>query len=325
MAQSSRTSRPEQTARDDARHALRSRRGAHAVSARPVLLQSAEPVPPPWSKFREPTSALPQVIGGYHGGCIDGAVALPLTGEGFQVVHPERNRVFGHPDLIDMIRDLGARLSQLNLPTLAIGDLGQPRGGPTPSGHASHQTGLDVDIWFVPPWLGRPLSMVDAKRTVPSRLFDDEIVTVLELAASDPRVERLFINPVLKRAVCERSSGIDRAWLRKLRPWYGHDDHFHVRLACPADSPACIEQQPLPPGDGCDQLSAWLRHKPAPQRRRVQLASITRATQPAAAPKPSAPPDIPDGCRALLDPSPPGFSVSAVTTDFTPRADSITN
>jgi len=28
-------------------------------------------------------------------------------------------------------------------------DLGQPRGGPTLSGHRSHQSGLDVDIWFL--------------------------------------------------------------------------------------------------------------------------------------------------------------------------------
>ncbi len=26
----------------------------------------------------------------------------------------------------------------------------QPRGGPTLSGHASHQTGLDADIWLTP-------------------------------------------------------------------------------------------------------------------------------------------------------------------------------
>jgi penicillin-insensitive murein endopeptidase len=251
------------------------------------------------------------VIGGYSGGCIDGAVPLPLAGEGFRVVRPERNRVFGHPQLIDSIRDLGARLSERRLPTLSIGDLGQPRGGPTPSGHASHQSGLDVDIWFVPPWVGRPLSMVDARRKAPSPLFDDEMVTMLELAASDPRVERIFINPVLKRAICERSIGLDRVWLRKLRPWYGHDDHFHVRVACPADSPTCIAQEPLPPGDGCDQLSAWLRRKTTPARSRAR--TIARTTRPAGASEPSDLADMPDGCRALLDPSPPRLPQSAQT------------
>jgi penicillin-insensitive murein endopeptidase len=285
-----------------------------------VRLPSTEAVPTtPWSQFREPTSALPQVIGGYSAGCIDGAVRLPLVGEGFQVVHPERNRIFGHPDLINLIRDLGARLSELSLPALSVGDLGQPRGGPTPSGHASHQTGLDVDFWFVPPWGGRPLSMVDAKRRVPSPLFDDELMTVLEQAASDPRVERIFINPVLKRAVCQRS-GVDRSWLRKLRPWYGHDDHFHVRIACPADSATCIAQPPLPPGDGCDQLSVWLRHKAGPRRSKVRLASATRTSAPANVPEPSAAPDLPASCRALLDPSPPSYSLSALPVTFTAPA-----
>jgi penicillin-insensitive murein endopeptidase len=279
----------------------RTARGAHhAPRATPTATSDANAMP--WSQFREPTRALSQVIGAYSSGCIDGAVALPLTGEGFAVVHPERNRVFGHPDLIAMIRDLGARLAELRSPPLSISDLGQPRGGPTPSGHASHQTGLDVDIWFVPPWLGRPLSMVDARRRAPSPLFDDEIATVLELAASDPRVERIFINAVLKRAMCERKGGPDRTWLRKLRPWYGHDDHFHVRVACPADSPTCVAQKPLPPGDGCDQLGVWLRPKSPPRHSRARLAAAVETARP----------ELPEGCRALLDPSPPGFPVSTL-------------
>jgi penicillin-insensitive murein endopeptidase len=232
-------------------------------------------------------------------------VPLPLAGDGFRVVHPDRNRVFGHPQLIDVIRDLGARLVERKLPAISVGDLGQPRGGPTPGGHASHQTGLDVDIWFVPPWLGRPLSMVDAVRRAPSALFDDEVIATLERAASDARVERIFINPVLKRAICERS-GLDHVWLRKLRPWYGHDDHFHVRVACPADSPTCVAQEPLPPGDGCDQLGAWLRKKTLPERGRPR--ALARATPPPPT-EPAA--NLPNGCRALLDPSPPSRSAQA--------------
>ena len=46
-----------------------------------------------------------RAIGGYSAGCIDGAVALPKVGEGFRVAKPERNRVFGHPLLVGMIRD----------------------------------------------------------------------------------------------------------------------------------------------------------------------------------------------------------------------------
>jgi hypothetical protein len=47
-------------------------------------------------------------------------------------------------------------------------------------------------------------------------------------------------------------------WMSKVRPWYGHDDHIHVRLKCPADSPNCRAQPPVPGGDGCDKsLDHW--------------------------------------------------------------------
>src|ERR1700761_2549400 len=91
----------------------------------------------------------------------------------------------------------------------------------------------------------------------PSARFGPKVARMIELAAEDARVERLFLNPLLKRALCERTTG-DRRWLQKVRPWWGHDDHFHVRLACPADSPECVPQPPLPPGDGCDALGWWL-------------------------------------------------------------------
>ena len=221
-------------------------------------------MPTPWALFRTPTLHPPRAIGGYSAGCIDGAVALPLRGVGFRVAKPERHRIFGHPLLVDMIRDLGKHLLALHLPPLSVGDLGQPRGGPAPTGHASHQTGLDVDLWFLPPVAGQALSMVDRARMQPSPRFTAKVMRMLMLAASDVRVERIFVNPILKRAMCERTAGAaDRSWLHKLRPWWGHDDHFHVRLACPADSPQCTPQAPLPPGDGCDRAGVVVRRQGA--------------------------------------------------------------
>jgi penicillin-insensitive murein endopeptidase len=289
-------------------HARRSHM-AHRARATHEPSRQAQPVQTPWSQFRSPTAAFPQVIGGYSGGCIDGAVPLPLSGEGWREVRPDRNRIYGHPDLIEYIRDLGWRLWDNNLPALSVSDLGQPRGGPTPTGHASHQTGLDADIWFVPPWAGKALSMIDARHKRPSPLFDEDVVKVLELAASDPRVERIFVNPILKRAVCERTvDEFDRTWLQKLRPWQGHDDHFHVRLACPADSPVCVPQPPLPPGDGCDQLGRWLRAKTLANKYKDPTPYVAKAL---ATPPPPPPPPLievttqmPDTCRALLDPLP---------------------
>ena len=252
---------------------------------------SPTPSPTPWSWFRTPTKTPAKSIGGYSAGCIAGAVGLPLTGEGFHIARPERNRRFGHPALIGMIRELGHKLNQLHLTPLSVGDLGQPRGGPAPTGHASHQTGLDVDLWFLPPSGGRALSMVDPTGKRPASRFGARAIRLLELASLDERVEQIFVHPALKRAICQRVTR--RAWLRKLRPWWGHDDHFHVRLACPADSPECVAQPALPPGDGCDQLGWWFDAKAQADRERGHQSYSSKV---------GAAPVLPERCTELLAP-----------------------
>jgi penicillin-insensitive murein DD-endopeptidase len=249
----------------------------------------AEPsVPAVWSAFRTPSGGPAQAVGGYSKGCIAGAARLPLKGDGFRVTKPERGRVFGHPSLIALIRELGKQVKKLKLGALPVGDLAQARGGPAPTGHASHQTGLDVDIAYSTP----QVSMVDSERKRPSALFTAKVARVLALGAADPRVDRIFVNPVLKQALCERP-GADRDWLRKVRPWWGHADHFHVRLACPPDSPACEPQTPLPEGDGCGELAWWFDEKAQAERERER--GVYNA-------KVGAAPELPEGCRALLEP-----------------------
>ncbi|HEX4457017.1 MAG TPA: penicillin-insensitive murein endopeptidase, partial [Polyangia bacterium] len=183
------------------------RRGPGWLAAALVLmaLPAAASPPTPWSRAHTPTAGPARSIGGYSAGCIAGAVALPLRGDGFRVAKPERNRVFGHPLLVSLIRSLGAQLVTAKLPPLFVGDMGQPRGGPAPSGHASHQTGLDVDIWFAPP-SAKEASMVDAAQKRASPRFTPEVAHVVELAAENPAVERIFLNPLLKRALCERTT-----------------------------------------------------------------------------------------------------------------------
>jgi penicillin-insensitive murein endopeptidase len=262
------------------------------IAALPLAAARADGPSTPWAAFRVPTKNPPRSIGGYSAGCIDGAVALPLSGPGFRVAKPERNRIFGHPLLVGLIRDLGRRLVELKQPPISVGDLGQPRGGPAPTGHASHQTGLDVDLWFLPPVAGEALSMVDRARKQPSPRFTAAVMHLLELTADDARVERIFVNPILKRAVCERTAGSgDRAWLRKLRPWWGHDDHFHVRLACPADSPACTAQAPLPPGDGCGELAWWFDDKAQADREKGHQTYAAKV---------GASPPLPEGCQTMI-------------------------
>jgi penicillin-insensitive murein DD-endopeptidase len=191
-----------------------------------------------------------------------------------------RRRFFGHPLLIRYLQDLGAAAAQKGLGILLIGDLGQARGGPMPNGHRSHQNGLDVDIWFWLPGDGRALTIAERETIeAPSMLTADgqglderqwsqRQADVLRLAAGFDTAARIFVNPLIKRALCEQSPGAP--WLQKLRPWWGHDDHFHVRLHCPTGEGACQNQDPLPAGDGCGADLAWWfseeARKPPPRR-----------------------------------------------------------
>jgi len=252
----------------------------------------------PWSRAGAPTIGAPAAIGSPAKGCLAGAVALPWDGPGYQVIRLSRRRYFGLPETVDFVRRLGVKAAAAGLPVLYVGDMAQPRGGPLPFGHASHQTGVDVDIWFtlapkptLPPSAREdvplPSMLLANWRAVDPKVFGERQVTLLRLAATDPRVDRIFVNPVIKATLCRRLPPRDHAWLGKLRPWFGHDDHFHVRLTCPPDSPECARQAAVPPGDGCDAtLASWVRDQ--------------RPPDPAAAAPRRSLPVLPAECRAVL-------------------------
>lgn len=236
-----------------------------------AILAEANPDLKRWSKVTEPAPARPtaQSIGDYTAGCLRGAVSLPFRGEGYQVMRLSRQRYYGHPDLIRFIESMGRSAVEQGWGTLLIGDLGQPRGGPTLTGHRSHQTGLDVDVWYLlsqqaalrsltteerEKW-GAPSMLLARSGRIDDSKWTERHAQMLETAARMPEVERIFVNASIKRWLCERTS--DRRWLGKIRPWWGHDDHFHVRLQCPAESPDCRRQEPVPKGDGCDASLDW--------------------------------------------------------------------
>jgi penicillin-insensitive murein DD-endopeptidase len=259
-----------------------------------------------WGKVTTPAPGAPRAIGYYSTGCVQGARALPLDGPGYQVMHPSRTRHFGHPDLIDFIARLGQAVHAKGLAPLLIADLSQPRGGRARGGHASHQTGLDVDIWYwhPNPKAAHPLSSKDRERLRARSILDGKAGTIraqwktrvteaLRATAADPRVTRIFVHPIIKRDLCADADG-ERAWLGKVRPWYGHDDHFHVRLACPTDSPDCQPQEATPPGDGCGEDLDWWFDKEA-QAERLKARAEYRA-------KVVSEPKLPPQCEALIKP-----------------------
>ncbi|MCR5535986.1 MAG: penicillin-insensitive murein endopeptidase [Succinivibrio sp.] len=212
-------------------------------------------------------AATPEIFGTYNNGCIRGAVALK-SGEHYQVQKwgPERN--YGHPELIDYIHRLVDMAKAEGLPDLLIGDLSKPYGGPFGKGssHSSHNIGLDVDISFdfaTPKKSDYELShpqdfyIVD-RRNRPTELFTEQHYKLIYLATLDPRVERIFVAPGIKRELCALTEGQERSWLGKVRPWFAHRGHMHVRLGCPEGNPYCKVQKAPPPGDGCGaELMSW--------------------------------------------------------------------
>jgi penicillin-insensitive murein endopeptidase len=223
--------------------------------------------PMTWGEIFAPARGAPRAIGSYTAGCVQGAIPLPDDGRGYQVMRPQRRRFFGHPVLVRYLQGLAAAVQHQGWGRLLIGDLGQPRGGPMPSGHRSHQIGLDADIWFWLPGDGLILSVADREtigapsmltpggRALDAQQWSERQAEVLRLAAGFDGLARIFVNPVIKKAMCEQSRGA--SWLQKLRPWWGHDDHFHVRLRCPAGQTTCQDQDPLPAGDGCGAELDW--------------------------------------------------------------------
>lgn len=236
----------------------------------------------------------PEVVGFYSKGCLQGGVALPLDGPNWQVMRPSRNRFWGHPDLVAFLQNVAPRVPQeTGRPGLLVGDMAQPRGGPMLTGHASHQSGLDADLWLMPMPERRftraereelpALNLVRADwLDVDPAVWSQDTIAFLKLLAREQRVERLFVNAAIKKALC-RDVTTDRSWLSKVRPMWGHNYHVHVRLTCPADAPDCAPQDKPPPGDGCDASLDWwftdeaLNPKPGKPRPPLKMADMPPA------------------------------------------------
>ncbi|MCI4679424.1 penicillin-insensitive murein endopeptidase [Rhodoblastus acidophilus] len=250
----------------------------------------------------EPAQLSARSIGFYSRGCLAGAKALPVNGATWQVMRVSRDRYWGHPALIGFLERLAARApSEAGWPGILVGDMSQPRGGPMLTGHASHQIGLDVDIWLTP-MLERRLSRGERETIsavnmvrrngldVDRSVWSPGQLGIIRAAARDPIVERVFVNAAIKRALCRDATG-DRSWLHNVRPYYGHNYHFHVRIACPAGNEECRPQDPVPPGDGCDASLNWW----------ITDAVLHPRLNPHAKPRPSLTmAELPPECRRVL-------------------------
>ncbi|MGL6261150.1 penicillin-insensitive murein endopeptidase [Vibrio sp. WXL103] len=221
----------------------------------------------PWELAISPTSDPAQSIGTYANGCVIGAKALPVDGEGYQVLRSQMRRNFAHPEAVGFVESLAKQVYAQTQLSLLVGDMSLPRGGQFSSGHTSHQTGLDIDIWLqmnAKPWQQeqlaspQPVSLVDLDYyTIQSEHWQPSHLTLFRTAANSKQVARIFVHPVIKKQLC-LEAGEDKDWLRKVRPWWGHHYHMHVRLHCPEGSHNCRAQRPPPQGSGCGaELDSW--------------------------------------------------------------------
>jgi penicillin-insensitive murein endopeptidase len=276
--------------------------GSNAEAASPVAKEV-------FGRQNSPAPLAARAIGSYARGCIAGAKPLPINGPAWQAMRLSRNRNWGHPALIRYLERLALQAQQNDgWHGLLVGDLAQPMGGPMLTGHASHQIGLDADIWLTP----MPRRMMDRNeretRSAVSMLAADGVSTdpslwtseharLIRRAASYPEVARIFVHPAIKQTLC-KWAGQDRGWLSKVRPWWGHHYHFHVRLACPPGSPGCVDQAAVGPEDGCGrEVESWL------SRMRKPAVEPPQPKKPAKPRKPKPPmtlDQLPDACAALV-------------------------
>lgn len=220
---------------------------------------------------RVPAALPPKVYGSYAKGCIAGAVELPYNGAAWQIMRPSRNRNWGHPELVALVERLGREARQNDgWNGLLVGDIAQPRGGPMLSGHASHQVGLDADIWLTA-MPDRELtrqeresisavSVVKDRQTMNEKVWTEAHARLIQRAARYPDVARIFVHPPIKAELCKWATG-DRSWLAKVRPYFGHNYHFHIRMKCPQGMASCKNQAPAAPkdGTGCgEELAYWM-------------------------------------------------------------------
>lgn len=218
-----------------------------------------------WSKISEPTKSNPEIYGSYTSGCLNGAIPIPDYGNGFYNMNKARNRNFGHPYLINLVENIGNEIKNERGISILIGDISQPRGGPTEqtSSHLSHQIGLEADIWFK--HLNNndsfskniyPDSMIDQSgKSINSSTWNDDMVYIMKKFAENNEVERILVNPLIKRELCEKVH--NEPWIKKIRPWWGHHQHFHVRIACPENEKYCKKQTPIPNDDDCGKSLDW--------------------------------------------------------------------
>ena len=186
------------------------------------------PVVPPTPAVGPPERPRSRALGKPYAGRLLGGVPFPAEGiDHFTwdpVLKRSPNRLWRRygtdRTVARILRALAAfRIGYPDAPPVGVGDLSRPRGGEFGRrfgglGHASHQNGLDVDIYY--PRKDRLLLRASSPDQVDRRLAQGLVNVFLREGASD-----IFTGPSLGLV---GPSGI-------VQPLVHHDDHLHVRFA----------------------------------------------------------------------------------------------
>lgn len=270
------------------------------------------PFPNPWmlSKPKKEKIGPSQSIGKYGGGCLSEATAIDDQNQNFSLMRLHRYRNYGHDVSAEFIEDLGNHIAETHNKRVLVGDIGQPMGGPIyypgktgySVAHGSHQTGLDIDIWYLQaprkeiiPYDKRgsetAINMADPRRRSVTADLQPSYLEALIFAAKDPRVSKILIDPAIKNHLCQTfKSKSERSLLKKFRPVRAHNYHYHVRLKCDPNDSQCVNEAP-PSSEACD-LDDFFKVAPP------------RPPGPPVPPKPPTPilrlPKLPLTCKKLL-------------------------
>jgi penicillin-insensitive murein DD-endopeptidase len=288
----------------------------------PVVATGRRPVVPAKVLFgsaRSPAPLEARAIGFYSRGCLAGAKPVSIDGPAWQVMRLSRNRNWGHPELTAWVERFAQDAKSLEgWSGLLIGDMSQPRGGPMLTGHASHQIGLDADIWLTP-MPDRQLTRQEREEmsatsmlpggnerstAVDAKIWTQGHVKLIRRAANYPQVERILVHPAIKKALCDGANAIgpDRHWLTKVRPYWGHHYHMHVRMGCPPGSPNCRPQAVTPGDDGCGkELDDWFRLINPPPRPPRPPGEVPPKPVPVKPTPPMTIDALPGECRVVLE------------------------
>ena len=191
--------------------------------ATPAPTRTAEPTPRATATPLPPARAAGKP---WRGRLIHGRM-LPASGPGYITWDPILKRVpnrswrrWGTGSLLRTVERVLAAYARRHpdAPPVLVGDLSRPRGGDFGPrfggiGHASHQNGLDADVYY-PRTDGRLRS--PARPELVDRAAAQELVDAFVRAGA----ENVFVGPALDL----------RGPPSVVQPLVNHDDHLHVRL-----------------------------------------------------------------------------------------------